>query len=172
MPNYTHSRAYPVINFSVQLFAQDPLIRSKTKKTGSGIYGLYGGISLPTILPIPLSSSLNSFVVSNAGNFASPVKATIKAVTGNILNPKIWNLTTGQYFKLNRDILLGETLVIDTELTTAELDGVNVMADRASGANWLYATSGDNTFLLTGDNFEISDQSKATIDIEFYDVNL
>jgi hypothetical protein len=174
MPQYTNSRAFPVINFNVQLFAQDPLVRSKNKKTGSGNYGRYGGITLPTVLPIALSSSLNSFIVTNAGNFASPVKATVKAVTDNILNPKVWNLTTGFYFKLDRDLLVGETLVIDTDqiIPTAEVDGVNALANRASGANFLYAISGDNNFLLTGDNFEVSDQSKATLDIEFYDVNL
>lgn len=172
MPDFTHSRAYPIINFSVQLYAEDPLIRSKNKKTGNGIYGLYGGVTLPTTLPIPLLTSLNSFIIANAGNFASYVKATVKAVTDNILNPKVWNLTTGTYYKLNKDLLVGEELVIDTETTSVKIDGDNAESFRADGSTFLFAVSGDNNFLLTGDNFEFSDQSKATLDIEFYDVNL
>ena len=67
---------------------------------------------------------------------------------------------------------VAQELVIDTETTSVKIDGDNAETFRADGSTFLFAVSGDNNFLLTGDNFEFSDQSKATLDIEFYDVNL
>jgi hypothetical protein len=42
-----------------------------------------------------------------------------------------------------------------------------VLASRAPGSAWIYATPGVNIFVLTGDDFDFDNQDKATLAIEF-----
>ena len=170
MPDYSHrDRGDPIINFTFELFAQDPLIRSKNIQEANGIDGLWGGTTLPVTLPVQLSGAINQFEVINAGNFAAPAKITI---TGEITNPKVFNLTTGRYFEITTSMSPGDELIIDTDLGTVELNGVNALANRAAGSNWLFVNSGSNFFVLTGDSFDYDDQGKATIKVEWYNTKI
>jgi hypothetical protein len=169
MPDYTNERGDPIITFFLQLFAEDPLIRSVALQSQNGIYGLFGGITLPTVLPIALDGSLNSITCTNSGNFAATSVVTIE---GDILNPRVTNLTTGRSFEITTDMQVGDILVIDAEARTVELNGVNVLADRAEGSNWIFINPGANTLLLTGGDFDVNDQSKATIDVEWYNTKI
>jgi len=163
-PAFSHVKGSPLINFNLDLFAQDPLVYSEDKVSQDSDYGLIGGVALPTVLPIPLSGVLNPATITNAGDFGSPIKIT---VTGDIVNPKIYHVETGKFFKLART-LSSETLEIDTSLTTATIAGASVLSDRAAGSQWLYANPGVNNYVLLGDDFDIDDQDKATLTIEFY----
>jgi hypothetical protein len=169
MPDYENDRADPVIVFNVQLYAPDPLVLSAILQSANGIYGLLGGVTLPVELPTALFGTLNPVTCVNNGNFAGRAKITI---TGQINNPKIYNLTTGRYFKLNLNMVAGDVLVLDTETAAADLNGVNVLSARADGSNWLFVNSGTNFFLLTGDDFDFDHQNKATIKIEWYHTKL
>ena len=169
MPQYENERADPIIRFFTQLYAENPIIFSKNLQSASGIYGMYGGITLPTTLPIALSGAINNFSCVNTGNFASPATIT---VTGEIENPKILNTATGRYFQFNITMVAGDELIINTENVTATLNGVNVLADRTEGSNWLYIRPGSNDFILIGDDFDFDDQSKATIKVEWYNAKL
>jgi hypothetical protein len=331
LPDITHERGDVIAQVFFQLFAEDPLIRSVDLQSVTGNYGLIGGISLPTTLPVALNSSLNSFVATNDGNFASPAKITITvddaiglnqnviqyqtvmddtkivgssasnekfsykftaqedkigaltvavAKNGNptdylrialysddgagkpnfllkkidvlgsslstgtsgdfanldllteifdydvtigvdyhiviersgaldagdyyyigvssvndgnanmlissvwtaqpnqlyfkvhrpnsLINPKIYNLTTGKFFGINQTLYKNNTLIIDTDEVTAEIDGINVLADRADGSNWIFLIESGNAFLLTGDNFDFSHQDNASALVEYY----
>lgn len=77
LPEFTHERGAPIIPVSFQLYSEDSLIRSVELQAASGDYGLLGGIAIPVDLPTALSSALNSFEVTNNGNFASPATLTI-----------------------------------------------------------------------------------------------
>jgi hypothetical protein len=170
MPRFEHGRADAIIRFFAQLYAQNPLIFSKIDKSESGIYGVGSwGVLLPTTLPIALSAALNSFTCTSAGNFATPAKITI---TDDIKNPKVLNLTNGKFFKVNVDMVPGDTLVLDTDAVTATLNGVSVLANRADGSDWLFIEPGNNDFVLLGDDFDIDNQSKAGILIEWNDAKL
>lgn len=169
MPEYENERGGPIITFFTQLFAEDPLIRSAVLQDESGIYGLYGGVELPTVLPIALDGNLNSFTATNSGNFAATAVVTI---TGDITNPKIINFTTGRYFEIIADMNAGDELIIDSEARTAELNGINVLADRAEGSNWMFINPGANTVMLTGGDFDANDQGKATIKVEWYNTKV
>jgi len=169
LPEYEHERGDAIINFFLQLYAPSPLILSKEMESESGIYGVWGGVVLPVELPFALDDAINSFECVNSGNFAAPAKIT---VTGEISNPKIFNLTTGKYFEFTMEMVADDVLIIDTDQNVATLNGVNVLADRAAGSNWLFVNSGTNIFVLTGDDFDIDDQSKATIEIEWYNTKL
>ena len=84
------------------------------------------------------------------------------------MNPKVYNLTTGKFFGITTTVRPGETLEIDADAVTAELDGVNVLASRISGSNWIFLSPGNNAILLTGDNFDWSNQDKAQLEVEYY----
>ena len=169
MPEYQHERGEPIIGFSTQLYASDPLIYSKNPVVVSGIYGLFGGITLPVELPTDLDGGLNVITCTNNGNFSAKAKITI---TGQIQKPKIYNLLTGRFFKLNIDVNQGDTLIIDTNNSSVTLNGNSVLANRTAGSNWLFVNSGTNYFLLMGDDFDFDNQSKAQIQIEFYHTKL
>lgn len=78
LPDFNHlERGGPIIDFSLNLYAPDPIIRSTTQQSQSGDYGRLGGISLPAELPAALSSVINEFTCTNNGNIASPATVTI-----------------------------------------------------------------------------------------------
>lgn len=90
----------------------------------------------------------------------------------SIVNPKILNLTTNRYFQLNRTLYTGQSLVIDSNESTAEVDGVNAMADRGDGSNFIYILPGANYLVLLGDNYEVNHQDMATATVDFYHTRL
>lgn len=172
MPEYTHERANPIISFSTQLFAPDPVLLSQVLKTANGIYGLWGGVTLPTELPVAFmsfDSTINSFTCTNDGNFAAKTKIII---TGDIKNPRIYNLTTGRFFQVLVDMTGTDELIIDSENNTIELNGTNVSAYRGDGSNWLFVASGINYFLLTGEDFDYDDYNKAEVEVQWRDTKL
>lgn len=169
MPDYQNGRGEPVIFFTFQLYAPDPLVLSADLQTAEGIYGLLGGVNLPVQLPVDLFGALNPITCVNDGNFAAKAKITIK---DKITNPKVINLTTGRFFKLNIAMNEGDELIIDTETATANLNGSSVLANRADGSNWLFVNSGTNYFILIGDDFDFDDQEKASIKIDWYHTKL
>lgn len=171
VPSFEHERAAPVGTFTARLYAEDPRIYSQALQTATGDYGLYGGVALPVSLEEALSSSLNSFSTTNNGNFDAPSTIT---VTGEITNPKIMNLTTGRFFKLNITMVAGDELVIDstTRIPTILLNGDSVSEFRESGSETLFVQAGLNYFLLTGDNFDYDAQDKAQITVEHYHVRI
>lgn len=164
MPDYDNDRGNPIINFNCELLAADPIFRSKTITNVYGIYGLFGGSSLPITLPDGLGGSINIIETANTGNFASPPVITI---TGDIVNPKIIALHTGQYWKQLRTISSGDSLVIDTGTQTVTYNGVDDIANRGSGSVFPFITPGNNYFILTGDDFDYDSQSKAQVHISF-----
>ncbi|WP_429995361.1 phage distal tail protein [Metabacillus fastidiosus] len=54
----------------------------------------------------------------NKGDVPTPIKVTF---CGESINPKITNLTTGEFIKVNRSILLNYSLVINTEFGNKEV---------------------------------------------------
>lgn len=169
--DYSHDRGSPIINFVVTLFSETGLITSQTEQEVTGNYGIYnsGGVEFDSVLPFAMDGNLNAISVSNSGTIAANSTITIE---GDIINPRIYHVATGNYFGLNITLTSGEVLVIDTEALTAEVDGVNVFANRQSGSNWLYIPPGSNQYILTGDDFNFDDQDKATIKMNWYHTKL
>lgn len=150
-PAFTHAQGDPIYSFVCELICQKPFIFSKNKVSQTVNYGLYGGVVLPTVLPIPFDGYLNLMTISNSGTFGSPIEIT---VTGSIINPKILHLESGKFFKLDRT-LTNETLLVNSDPGTATISGASVLSDRASGSSFLYANPGSNHFLLMGDDFDV-----------------
>ena len=187
-------RAAAVIPFTIELFAEDPFIRSPlTANSVTMNYGLYGGFTLPFnapfdlnkfigaqsavfggmevpfTAPVALDETIPADIINNTGTMSAGLTLT---VTGEITNPKILNLTTGKFWKQNITMTASDVLIIDTDATTAELNGVNDLANRATGSDWLFIDPGVNDIVLVGDDFDWDDQEKATLKVEWFDTYL
>jgi phage-related protein len=75
-------------------------------------------------------------------------------MTGVSLNPMITNTTTGENMKLNTTLLMGETIIIDTELGTIEKDGVDISSTLDASSTYIQLAPGDNALELTDDTPE------------------
>lgn len=165
MPEYDNERADPIINFSLQLYAQDPLLRSRSPNIETGIYGDIQGISFPVQFPVQFLGLLNPVICENEGNFAA---STLVSIVGDIVNPRVYNYTTNKYFKINTSLSGSDELIINSGDGTAKLNGVNILANRAAGSNWIFLQKGINQIMLLGDDFDPGDQDKARISVEWY----
>jgi len=174
---FSNERADPIIQFNGELFAQDPIIRGSSIVTASGYYGRIGGVTLEDMLPFSMDEAIGAFSGTNSGNIAAATKVTISADTGTIVNPKIMNYTNRKFYKVNTTLAIGEQLIIDSgilggtpSVTKIDVFGESTAVDylRASGSNLIYANAGANQFLLIGDDFDIDDQEKVSVSVQFY----
>lgn len=164
LPDYISERGSPIITFTLQLLAPDPLTYATSIESISGVQGIYTGVQLPVTLPIQFLGIIGKESTVNIGNFASPTKITIG---GNIVNPKIINLTTGNFWRHERTLSGSDQLIIDTRNTEVTFNGVSDMQNRGDGSNWMYANSGTNYFLLVGDGYNLDNPDRGTFSIEY-----
>lgn len=77
---------------------------------------------------------------------------------GTAVNPKITNLTNGQYFGVNTELETGDKLVIDTntgsKTVTLYHNGTetNLLSQRISGSKWIVFESGENALSYSADS--------------------
>ncbi|GHH67655.1 hypothetical protein GCM10017673_15010 [Streptosporangium violaceochromogenes] len=81
-----------------------------------------------TGVTIPVNTTVT---VTNAGNTETH---PILIVPGPAVTPKLHNLTTGRITEWNLTVPDGQDLVINTDLGTAKLNGVDVIGDMSSGS--------------------------------------
>jgi len=170
-PEYRHDSGNIYIDFAIDLFSQDGLIFSENEVSESGEIGLLGGMTLSTVLPHAMNGSINPFTAINSGNFASPVKITI---TGDIINPKITNVTTGRFFQINQTLTASglDELIIDSENADVTFNGVSILSQRLQGSNWIFAIQGENEFVLEESVFDIENTDDATAEVSFHSIKL
>lgn len=77
-----------------------------------------GNFRFPFKFPVRFASRGDSRELVNKGDVPTPIKVTF---CGESINPKITNLTTGEFIKVNRSILLNYSLVINTEFGNKEV---------------------------------------------------
>lgn len=79
--------------------------------------------------------------------------------TNTVLNPKIYNEDTGEYFIVNAEMQEGDEIEINTNKgqkgVTMTAAGVktNIINDIESGSTWFQIEPGDNMFLYTADEY-------------------
>lgn len=97
-------------------------------------------------------------VVYNAGDVATGINIELKA-NGLTLNPKIYNVETGESIILDIEMNTGDIVKINTNAgeksITMIVDTVetNIINRLRYGSTWLQLESGDNIFLYTADEF-------------------
>lgn len=110
------------------------------------------GIEFSTLTPSGES------VVQNLGDVETGAVITFHA-TGVASNPVIYNVMTGESFKVNIDMSAGDLVVIDTiageKSVTSIIDGVtsNIINNVERGSTWLQFESGANTMLYNADAY-------------------
>lgn len=81
---------------------------------------------------------------SNTANYSTNATITI---SGTVTNPQITNNTTGLSMTISA-ALTAQTLIVNTENYTIEIDGTNYL-HKMSG-NWFGLVTGTNTFVFNG----------------------
>ncbi|GKV69859.1 hypothetical protein NCCP2716_23570 [Sporosarcina sp. NCCP-2716] len=96
----------------------------------------------------------------NNGDAEMPIKITIR---GPAVNPKLTNLTTGEFIRIRRTLTASDVLVIDTEDSSVQLNGEDAFPwIDLSSAFWKLAI-GSNDVQYTAD----AGQENATLTIEW-----
>lgn len=99
-----------------------------------------------------------SKVVYNAGDVATGINIELKA-NGLTLNPKIYNVETGESIILDIEMNTGDVVKINTNAGEKSITMIvdaeesNIINRLRYGSKWLQLESGDNIFLYTADEF-------------------
>ncbi len=105
-----------------------------------------GGYEFPYILPVEWQPSAQPTIVNNPTDNIMPIQIILE---GKYTNPRVTNLTTGQYVEINATTTTGDVIVIDTGERTATLNGGSILP--AKSGDWIQIQPGDNSFdLMTG----------------------
>lgn len=115
--------------------------------------------------PVRFASRGDSRVLTNKGDVPTPIKVTFR---GESINPKITNLTTGEFIKVNRSIPENYSLVINTEFgnKTVEIIAPDGVATNALGyidldSSFFELQVGENKFSF------ITDGGKPEVYVEY-----
>lgn len=107
-----------------------------------------GGIAFSVITPIDNQDLINE------GDVETGFIIKINAI-GSVTAPEIYNMTTGEQFKLSTALQDGDEVTINTKRkeksVTLLRSGVltNIIGDLAAGSTWLQLLPGDNLFAMT-----------------------
>lgn len=123
-----------------------------------------GGMNFPLTMPTAFAMAGEKKInIINIGDAETPLEITI---IGPCTNPKIANLTTGEYIKINKILLAGESLIITTNFGNKriELDGVNVFNYIDLNSTLFSLQIGDNIIEVTND--DINENSTVKINYQ------
>jgi|UPI0005D10F56 Phage tail protein len=107
-----------------------------------------GGMQFPLRLGTRFSMRGTKLTFKNLGDVEAPVEIRF---SGACVNPKITNLTTGEFIKVNRQIQANETLIITTAFGNKRVEIDDGSGSRTNAFNWIDL---DSTFwqMKRGDN--------------------
>lgn len=106
--------------------------------------------------PIPFSSIATNAEtnVINSGDVETGMIITLRA-SGTVVNPAIYDVDTGEYFKINKTMTTGDVITINTKDKEKSITllsaGVlsNIIGNIEYGSTWLKLRPGDNIMLIT-----------------------
>lgn len=164
MPKYKHDIGSDVISFSFELYSEDSFYYKNVTDTNSGGIGRIGWVALGASLPFNLDGVIGMITFASAGNLPAPCKVEI---VGTMVNPKILNLVTGEFYKVNTTTA---DFILDNRWTSVSvLDGVtDISGYRASWSTQVYVLPTTNQFVVLCDNY--SDDSTVTVTITHRDL--
>lgn len=92
--------------------------------------------------------------IVNIGDVTSGIVVTMHAVDGSVVNPAVYNVSTGEFFKVNTTLSNGNELVINTNVGSrgAWKNGSSIFKDIADGSSWLKVIRGGSTFTYNADS--------------------
>lgn len=87
--------------------------------------------------------STEANIISNNGWTTTYPEITI---TGSALNPRINDVTTGDFLAFNVTLLPSDTMVINTDLRTVTINGINRRAVLDNNSTWFAAPPGNSIY--------------------------
>jgi hypothetical protein len=143
-PDYTYGKALVNIEF----FCPSPLYFDDTLKSTD----LYNGTTIQGRtynrvynLVYGSGSQGNNLITNNGYATAYP----LITITGPANVPTVQDITTGQFLKINYNLVISDTLVIDTNLRTVTINGVNRRALLDNSSSWFNAPPGTSFYTFT-----------------------
>lgn len=139
--------------FQVSLICEDPFlydagdgINPETGYTEVPIYrSIGGGYLTPYELPVLWEPGVNYTVVNNNGDIFIYPQIRLEGV---FTNPRIDNVTTGQYVELDVTTAPGDVLIIDMKERTITLNGGSILPYRSDTSSWWGLQPGQNWIAL------------------------
>lgn len=117
-----------------------------------------GGFNIEYQVPVQWVGGQMATNIENLGTVAA---YPIITLSGKFTNPKITNLTTNEFIKLERDTTVSDTIVIDMKERIITLNGVSIASSRTIDSSWWTLVQGNNKIVLETDNS--SDNNFGTI---------
>ena len=100
----------------------------------------------------------NRIELINDGSVPTGVIATFVAKTGEVVNPKVTNVNTGDFFKLNKTLKLSEQVFINTNTGSKSVTGkekngeiLNYFKYLDYGSSWMQLDVGANDYEMSAD---------------------
>lgn len=147
--------------------ANDPYLLDE-ENTKLAIKALFGGLKFPLKLPSTFAGVGYRRRIVNDGDTEVPVEIQYH---GPVTNPIVKNETTGEKLKVNKTLLEGDTLLINTAYGKETVDILKANGTRENVFNWIDRNNRDFFRLTYGENiisYSGDDESNTgTIDIEF-----
>lgn len=178
-----------VCNFKVEAIAHYPLFLEEEATNGI-IAGFQPMFHFPLILREDLHNEVppalykqrgvifgkknkdtKTAIISNLGDVEVGMEIIIMATGGTVENPKIINISTGEFFEINKIMADGEVIRINTELgkksIVGSIDGeetfTNYFMYKSLDSTWLVCRKGANSFEYEA----ISGEDNLQIDVKY-----
>ncbi|OLN21909.1 phage tail protein [Domibacillus antri] len=163
-PSGTENRGRTYQRSIVNLICPDPYWKSLSVTEEPAFEGLF---SFPFEGEFQMGMQRDRRIINNDGNAPAPLQVEF---FGPALNPKIINNTTGEYIKVNQNLLEGEIMKIDTSDTNKSVVFIGVDGSVRNVFNWIDLNStffklviGENDIEYTAD----SDIQGAIVNISY-----
>lgn len=139
-----------MITLFISLLADNPFWLD-TYVSGESMADWIGGMSFPFSFPISYAtrSTRTDTLAINSGDVETPIYIEF---IGNAVNPKLINVDTGEFIKVNKTIKSNEKLVINTEFGNKEVALVNLDSGEKQNAFGYLDQESDFFDLEVGDN--------------------
>lgn len=139
----------------LEFHCADPRQYAATGVTGSlGIFVASTGRSYPRTYPLAFGSGVSDiYSAINAGNFATRPTAHI---TGPVTNPRIENVTAGQFIKVGVVLSATDFLDIDFDARTIVLNGTTSRRSALTyDSTWWELPPGTSSIKFSADTFDV-----------------
>lgn len=147
------ARRLGITNIQLLMFAEDPRIYDSTLTSESFNYGGDSGVGLAFSFGFNVDfgggASPGGGNVTNNGNRSTPIEFIVQ---GPILNPIIFNNTTGDSLLFFIELTASDTLTINTRDRTVYLNGNINRRNTLQTPNWFFLEVGVNNLGFGGSN--------------------
>ena len=152
----------------INLYCANPLLLSPVEYTAT-MQAWLGGFEFPIELDpyMEFETAGNEITIENVGHREAPV---VIEFNGPAVNPRVDNLTTGEFIKINRELQAGERLIIETAFGRKRVVFIDEEGNESNAMHYIDLEStfwrlaiGENTISYMAD----SGAEEAVVNIKF-----